>query len=85
MKSTLALFGAFVICPCHFPITLALLATTGFGAFAVANSVWVYSIAVVAFTALAVLGIFWFKQERQRAVAKAHGHPEAAACTTCDR
>jgi len=85
MKSTFAFVGAFVLCPCHFPITLALLATTGFGAFLSGYLTALYVISGVAFLFMFVLGIRYFRREREQLRAKEDGHAVGASCQACPR
>jgi len=44
LKGTLLVFTAFIACPCHLPITLALLGGTAFGLFLTENLPWVVPI-----------------------------------------
>jgi len=44
LKGTLLVLTAFIACPCHLPITLALLGGTGFGLFLTENLLWVVPI-----------------------------------------
>lgn len=83
MKSTWAFVGAVVLCPCHFPITLALLAAAGFGSFLSGITTALYVVSGLAFLFLLVMGIRTFKREREEIRAQEHGHAIGAACTAC--
>jgi membrane protein implicated in regulation of membrane protease activity len=85
MKSTFAFVGAFVLCPCHFPITLALLPTTGFGAFLTGYTTALYVVSGIAFLFLFVLGVRYFRREREEVRAKEHRHAVGATCQACPR
>lgn len=85
MKSTFAFVGALVLCPCHFPITLTLLAAAGFGGFLTGYLTLVYVVSGLAFLFLFVLGVRYFRRERDEMRAQEHGHPVGAACEACPR
>lgn len=85
MKSTLAFVGALILCPCHFPITLTLLAAAGFGGFLAGYLIPLYVVSGLAFLFLFVLGIRYFRRERTETLAKEHGHAVGATCEACPR
>lgn len=85
MKSTWAFVGAFVLCPCHFPITLTLLSLAGIGAFATGTQIALYTVSGLAFLFLFVVGIRYFKRERETLRAGEHGHAVGATCEACPR